>query len=596
MVFISGKISGLAEERNDRGIIVKNTPFYFVAIIPILITMCSNDSYSADRKAFINANVYTVDPAKPWAQAVVIDGNRIIYVGDTKTAGAMVDNKTMVFDLDGKMVLPGFIESHIHPAMGSLFSNLVILNQDSTKEKILSDIKKVIKSRKNDEVYGFIGFKASAFGPDGPKASDLDAIEKDKPVVVFDYGGHSLWVNSVMLKIGNVTKDTPDPLPGGHYYKRDQDGNPTGWCIEPMAFMPLLLKLGITQEDIIESEMKIFPEMPANGITTVFDAGSFLEDEMFKSYLALEKQGKLKFRVYGSHMVANQRLLSGALDELARLNKSYRSNLLNINTMKVVYDGTIEAFSAAMFDDYLQTPGNKGFELVPPDVLSDFVKKTDDAGWNIHIHAIGDRAISDALAAFENLKKKKGLTKPRKAICHTQFFMPDTIKRFAALKEVVAQTTPLWFGKEKDDNTLKSVGKERYERQMLFNSLNKAGVKVTFGSDFPVSSGLEGLNPFREIEVGHMRRNIGDKDSESLPPAEEKLPIDALIRGYTINGAYQIGADKELGSIEVGKLADLIVIEKDIFKQKPADIHKNCVLMTVMDGNVVYNIINKAGK
>jgi predicted amidohydrolase YtcJ len=123
---------------------------------------------------------------------------------------------------------------------------------------------------------------------------------------------------------------------------------------------------------------------------------------------------------------------------------------------------------------------------------------------------------------------------------------------------------------------------------MLFSSLDKAGVRVTFGSDFPVSSGMEGLNPFNEIEVGHTRRNIGDRDSNFLPPADERMPISTLLRGYTINGAYQLGVEKDLGSIEVGKLADLIVIEKNIFKQKPSDIHNNRVLMTVMDGDVVY--------
>lgn len=562
-------------------------------ILPVLIfflvLLISSNAVAAFKKAFINADVYTMDTKKPHAEAVVIDGNRIVYVGDTKTARKIIDKNTLVFDLKGKMLLPGLIESHIHPAMGSLFSGIIILDQDATKEKILSDIRKGVEQKKNDDVIGFMGFKASVFGPEGPKASDLDAIEKNKPVLVLDYGGHSMWVNSKALQIGGITKDTPDPLPGGHYYKRDKDGNPTGWCIEPMSFMPIIYRLGIKPEDIIASEKELFPFFSKNGITTVFDTGSFMEEDMFRAYMMLEKEGKLPFRVYGCHMIANQKLLPGALDELGRLNRTYNSRLLKVNTMKIVYDGTLEAYSAAMFDDYLIDKGNRGFELFPPDVLNNFVKKTDDAGWNIHIHAIGNRAISDSLSAYENLKKLKGLTPTRKTICHTQFFMPDTVKRFSELKEVIAQTTPVWASPDK--NTEPAVGKEIYERQMLFNSLDKAGVKVTFGSDYPVSSGLEGLNPFNEIEVGHTRRNIGESDSNFLPPATEKLPIDTLLRGYTINGAYQIGEEKSLGSIEVGKLADLIVIEKNIFKQKSSDIHKNRVLLTVMDGDVVYDAI-----
>jgi predicted amidohydrolase YtcJ len=546
------------------------------------------------RKAFVNAAVYTMDAEGSWAEAVVIEGNQIVYVGSTKGAEKWIDKNTQVFDLEGKMLLPGFVESHIHPTFGSLFDGVVMLDQDANKEQLLNDIKKGVAEKKEEDVIGMMGFKATLFGPQGPTAADLDAIESKRPVIILDYGGHSAWVNSKALQIAGITKATPDPLPGGHYYKRDPDGNPTGWCIEPMSFMPILYKAGVSAESIIAGEKNLFPVISSFGVTTLFDAGGFLQEEMFKAYLQLEKEKRLPFRVFACHMIGNPKLLSHAVDELTRLNKTYQSRLLTVNTMKIVYDGTLEALSCAMFDDFLIDKGNRGFELFPPDVLSDFVKKTDDAGFNIHIHAIGNRAISDTLAAYENLQKLKGRTPTRKTICHVQFFMPDTVKRFKDLKDVVAQTTPVWMGQDK--NTEPTVGKEIYERQMLFNSLDQAGVKVTFGSDFPVSSGLEGMNPFNEIEVGHMRRNVGDKDSNILPPASEKLPMDTLLRGYTINGAYQLGMEDKIGSLEVGKLADLIVVEYNLFKQKPSDIHKNRVLLTVMDGEIVYDQLALKGR
>jgi len=536
---------------------------------------------------FTNAKAYTMNTAAPWADSVAVKGNFITGVGRTQDMKKLAGSGTRIIDLKGKMLLPGFIESHMHPGYGSLFTKVIILNQDSTKEQILAAIKKGVAERKNDEVIGFMGFKASAFGPDGPTAADLDKIEDKRPVIVLDYGGHSMWVNSITLKMAGITKDTPDPLPGGHYYKRDINGNPTGWCIEPMTYMPILKRFGITTDDVVFGQKELFPIISSFGFTTVFEAGTPMEETLYKGYVEMEKQGLLTFRVYGCHYIANDKEIAVAFDDLARLNKEFNTRLFKVNTMKIVYDGTLEAFSCAMFNDFINNKGNRGFELVPPDVLSDLVRKTDDAGWNIHIHAIGDKAISDTLSAFENLQKAKGLTPTRKTICHVQFFMPDTVSRFAGLKEVVAQTTPVWMGR--DTNTEAAVGKEIYERQMLFNSLDKAGVKVTFGSDFPVSSGMEGLNPFNEIEVGHTRRNIGEKDSDFLPPADERLPIDTLLRGYTINGAYQLGMESQLGSIETGKLADLIVIEKNIFKQKPADIHKNRVLLTMMDGRIVYD-------
>ncbi len=554
----------------------------------ILFVFALSGSALADssRKAFINAAVYTMNPKAPWAQAVVTEGNRIIYVGDTKTARKIIDRNTRVFDLKGKMLLPGLVESHMHPSIGGLLAGVGQLDQRGTKEQYLARVKKAVDERKSEPMITLMGFTPEMFGPDGPTAKDLDAVESEKPVMIIDNDGHSMWVNTAALRMAGVTKDTPDPLPGGHYYKRDKDGNPTGWCIEPMTYAPFATKMGITPEDINQGNAQFFPFLSAFGITTVFDAASPMEELSFKAYADLEKKNKLPFRVFGCHSIANPALLPTAIDDLARLKKEYDSRLFKVNVMKVVYDGTLDARSCAMFDDFLNSKGNRGFELLPPDMLSDFVRKCDDAGFNIHIHAIGNRAISDVLGAYENLKKTKGLTPTRKTICHVQFFMPDTVARLKALEDVTAQTTPLWM--IRDDVTEPAVGKTAYESQALFGSLDKAGVRVTFGSDFPASTGIKGLNPFNEIEAGHTRRDIGGKDSNFLPPEDERLSIDTLLRGYTINGAYQLGVEKYLGSIEVGKLADLIVIEKNLFKQKNSDIHNNRVLLTVMDGNVVY--------
>lgn len=561
--------------------------FVFVSVL----LFAGNVHAKPAKKAFINAAVYTMDAEKPWAEAVVIEGDQFVYVGSTKGAKKFIDKNTRVFDLKGRMVLPGFIESHAHPAFGSVFANVVTLDQDSDKEQLLKDIKKAVAEKKEAKVIVMMGFKAAAFGPEGPKASDIDAIESHKPVIIIDGGGHSAWVNTKSLQLAGITNETPDPMPGGHFYKRDENGNPTGWCVEPMSFMPIISKVGIDLDAIRAAERNLFRVFSSFGFTTVFDAGAYFAEDMFKTYLQLEKENNLPLRVFTCHMIANPKILPKAIDELARLEKTYHSRLFKVNTMKIVYDGTLEALSCAMFDDFLNSKGNKGFELLPPDVLNDFVKKIDDAGYNIHIHAIGNRAISDALGAFENLKKQKGLTPTRKTICHVQFFMPGTVARFKALKEVVAQTTPIWA--IRDDNTLITVGKEIYERQMLFYSLDKAGVRVTFGSDFPVSPGMVALNPFNEIEVGHTRRNLGAPDTDFLPPAAEKLPIDTLLRGYTINGAYQLGVEDKQGSIKKGKLADMIVIEKNLFKQKSSDIHNNRVLLTVMDGDLVYNILKR---
>jgi len=272
--------------------------FFLMAFVFVSVIIFAGNIYAKPaKKVFINAAVYTMDVKKPWAEAVVIEGDKFIYIGSMKGAKKYIDKKTKVFNLKGRMILPGFIESHVHPAFGSLFSSVVILNQDSDKEQLIKDIKKAVAEKKDEDVIGMMGFKAAVFGPEGPKASDLDAIESKKPIIILDYGGHSAWVNSKALQIAGIAKDTPDPMPGGHYYKRDKDGNPTGWCIEPMSFMPIVFKLGLNPDEIKAAERNLFPVFSSFGYTTVFDAGSFLEEDMFKIYLQMEKENKLPFRV-----------------------------------------------------------------------------------------------------------------------------------------------------------------------------------------------------------------------------------------------------------------------------------------------------------
>jgi len=559
----------------------------FVIIVTIVfVSGCSH--VKSGKLALINGKIYTVNTKMPWAEAVVVDSNSIVFVGSTADAKKFIGESTKVVDLNGRMVLPGFVESHVHIALGSLLSQATVLDGEGNREQWLNVIRKTVKEDTKSRYFLFSNFRPIMFGPEGPKKADLDAIENKRPVLVFDNSMHSVWANSKAFELAGITRETPDPLPGGHYYKRDKNGNPTGFCVEPMSFVPIVMKLGISLEDIMASEKKIFPMVSADGFTTIFDAGSIMETDLYKAYLQMEKDGNLPFRVFGCFFLANPKAIPTAIAHLKEYDSTYRSELFRVNTMKILYDGVFDAMSCAMFDDFPGGRGN-GFELMPPDELSDFVIRCDDAGFNIHIHAIGNRAMSDALTAFEKLKQKKGFTPTRKTICHNDFFMPNTVQRYKDLRDVVAQTTPAWW--IPDPKTLQMVGKEIYDRQYLFNTLDKAGVRISFGSDFPVGSGFDDVNPFKQIEIGHMRRNIGAADANILPPESEKLSLELLIRGYTINGAYQLGAEDKIGSIEKGKRADIIVLEKNLFEQKTDDIHNNKVLMTIMDGRIVHDIM-----
>lgn len=566
-----------------------NRMMLLVFYISLVCVFSSCSHVKTGTTALINGKVYTVNPKMPWAEAVVVDSAKIIFVGSTADAKKYIGEQTKVVDLQGKMVLPGFVESHIHLALSNFMSQSIFLDANGNREQWLDAIRKTVKENPTSKYFLFSNFRPIIFGSEGPQKEDLDAIDKTRPIVVLDGSVHSAWVNSKAFEIAGITRETPDPLPGGHYFKRDKQGNPSGFCIEPMTFIPILMKLGITQQELMAAMGNMFPMLSAYGFTSVFDAGSFMQTDMYTAYLNMEKEGKLPFRVFECFFLANPNEISGAVDHLKAYDSLYHSPLLQVNTMKILLDGVLDAKSCAMFDDFPGGEGN-GFVLMPPDQLNDLVLKSDDAGFNIHIHGVGNRAISDAIGAFEYLKEKKGFTPTRKTVCHNTFFMPNTIQRYKDLRDVVAQTTPIWF--IPDPKTLALVGKEVYEHQYLFNSMEQAGIVMSCGSDYPVGGGFEDVNPFREIEVGHMRRYIGAPDNDILPPASEKLSLESLIKGYTWGGAYQLGVEDKIGSIEVGKFADIIILEKNIFEQKTDDIHTNKVVWTMMDGRVVHNILN----
>jgi predicted amidohydrolase YtcJ len=441
-------------------------------------------------------------------------------------------------------------------------------------------------------IYGS-GFVASSFGPDGPTKELLDKIVPNKPVLFIDEGGHSAWVNSKTLEFAGVSKDTPDPIPGIHYYQRDSDGNPTGWCKEAQTFFPIMKKLDfIKVEESIERADDFFWSLTSAGLTTVYDAGMIgFEEEAYQALQILEKQGKLPFRVVGSYMVQDPKQIVGAIDQLNHLKEAYESELIKPRVIKIHNDGTIEAYTAGLFDDYDGQKGNKGAVLLTGGTLIDFITAIDVAGFDVHIHAIGDRAINEALNAFEIARQKQPNSKNRFSIAHNQMVIESDLPRFGQL-DVVAQATPFWFG-YLDESTNESiittepVG-ERANQYNRFKSIQKYGGKVSFGSDFPVTGHIAGLFPTANIEMGITRKFIGKKNAPVTPPIDETLSLETMIKGYTLNAAYQLNMENEIGSITVGKKADLVVLQENIFDIDTYDIHKVRVEMTMMNGKFTY--------
>ncbi|WP_271271496.1 amidohydrolase [Aliamphritea hakodatensis] len=537
---------------------------------------------------FVNGKVYTQNDEQPWTEAVAVQGNKIVYVGDNEGAKASTGQNTEIIDLEGRMVLPGLIDAHSHPIVAAGMSHMGFLDRSGTIEEWLKDIKAYADSNPDMKSILLSGFSVSAFGPEGPTKELLDAIIPDRPVVVIDDGFHAAWVNSKALELANIDKNTPDPLPGSHFYQRDKDGNPTGWCREQMTFFPMMEQLGaVSQETIISGAENVFPLYMSNGYTSVYDAGfSYFEGFAYPALNILAENERLPFRIVTSHMVQGPHQLTKAVNTLQGYAEKYSSELVTPRVMKIVNDGTSEAYTAAQYEPYEDQHGHKGETNFNAELLKSFVIDVEKAGFDTHIHTIGDRAVAEALDAYEAADKAVSNKQSRRALAHVELVRDEDLERFGQLN-VISQTTPFWFA---NDGVLVQgvLGEERAAKLYRFREVLNSGGKVTFGSDFPSTGDIAGMGPLINIEMGMTRKFAGVEDMPATPPLNETLTLEQMIRGFTLDAAYQLGLSDKIGSLEVGKLADITILDKNLFEIAPNQIHKVNVVMTMSNGRIVF--------
>jgi predicted amidohydrolase YtcJ len=538
--------------------------------------------------AFINASVYTVDADNPLAEAVVVQGDAIIYVGDSAGASALIGRSTEVHDLGGKLLLPGFVEAHMHFVAAGMTATVLELNIEQSIEEWISAIEGyAIRNPDLPVIFGY-GFIASKFGDAGPHRRMIDAVVPDRPVLIMDEGWHTAWVNTAALEALNVTQDTPDPVPGYAYYKRDENGDATGYLLEDVAGMASETLYPV-DEDVIVDGLGVLTEfMNRHGITTAFDASPMeLGRDAVKRVLdRVAARDQLTVRLFGAAAVYSSDDTDRAVDQADEWRSTVIGDGFHYNALKIFNDGTLEAKTAAMFEDYQGDPGNAGFTVFSEDQLKSMITEAASRDMDVHIHALGDRAIHEALNAIEVARELRPRSTSRYTLVHIEVIADQDVARFGELG-VIAQTSPLWFSYDEFGKNF--VSDDQFNRYWRVNSLETAGAHLAFGSDFPATGlGLEGLRPLLNIETGHTRQIPGEPDAPVQPPIKERLSLESMIRGYTINGAYMLHMEDQIGSIEVGKKADLVVLDQNIFEIDPYSIHETEVLMTVMDGNVVF--------
>ncbi len=547
----------------------------------------------ADRASMIfhNGKVYTLDAARPWAQAVAVAGDTIVAVGSDADVLAFAGPQTKVIDLAGRMLMPGFVEAHIHPFLGAFMTAGVDL-QVPTANDALAAIAAFAKAHPTGTTRGF-GWRVDMFPPEGPTREMLDAVIADRPAFFLAIDAHSLWANSKALEIAKIDAHTPDPVPGFSYYVRDKSGKPTGYVMETSAILEVVNAIEqISLESMAKLLVDWLPKASAAGITSVYDAGvppiGADQGAILEIYTELEEQGRLPFRVVGSYLLKAppiEAAISSTQDLMRRIN----TDLVQARILKILGDGTPGGYTAWLTEPYSDKPDSIGSSPFSEAQWKSLILEADRAGIDVHIHACGERAAHVALDAIEAAISANPPRDRRHAIAHNVLNDDVDIPRFGKLG-VIAQFSANWLSADPD--TLGSLtrlyGPARQSKIYRPKSILAAGGAVTFGSDWPAAGYFSTYKPLDAIQVAVTRQLIGKPNAPVLSPAAERLDLAMAIHAATLAAARQIRLEDKVGSIEAGKRADLIVLAQNLFEVSPHDVAATRVDMTMMNGRFTH--------
>ena len=529
-----------------------------------------------------NASVYTVDKERSWAQAIAIADDRIIFVGSDADVEAYIGPETRVVDLDGKMVLPGFVDAHAHPSHAmDLVSNISLYGLDSL-DGYQSTIADFVRLHPDRKFYRGSGWADTLFLILVPRKKILDVIIPDRPIALISYDGHSMWVNSVSLKKAGISKETPDPE--GGIIERDPITGEASGVLRETAFK--LIEEVIPEPSVEERKIGLlaYQEMAASvGITMAHDA--MLDAACIEGFNALAEEGKLNMRFRGSITMDPDEGIEPQIRTI--LSERSRNTHLNFktNSAKIFVDGVLEGGTAYLSEPYKHKPDFCGKPIWNPAILNETCSMLDKEKIQIHVHVIGDEAAHITLNALEHAEKTNGKRDSRHMVTHLQLVKPEDIQRFKQLG-IVGLPQPFWFKIDEyyTELALPYLGKERAELQYPMKSFFDAGVVMASASDFPVTIPFD---PVIAIQTGITRRSVVDALGEVLWP-EERVSLEDMIQSYTYSGAYANFLEKESGSIEVGKKADIIVLNQKLFEIPTDEIANTKVLMTFIDGKEVF--------
>jgi predicted amidohydrolase YtcJ len=552
---------------------------------------------------FAGGAIYTADAARRQlvpaaagdgrpASAVAVIGGRIAVLGDARDRDFtdLITAGTEVVDLRGRALLPGFQDAHVHPAFAGITMIGCNLMGAATLAEALARIAQYAADHPERDWIAGSGWRMEWFPGGTPDRQTLDRVTGGRPAYLSNRDGHGAWANTRALELAGVDSRTPDPVDGR--IEHAADGSPQGTLHEGAANLVGNLVPELSFDERLAGLLLAQQHLHARGITAWQDAivGDYLgSPDPLPVYLAAAASGQLTARVQGALWWDRGRGGEQLPDILARRERG-RGPRFRADTVKIMQDGVAENFTAGMLEPYHDPTGchdhGSGLSYVDPAALREYVTQLDASGFQVHLHAIGDRAVREALDAIEAARRANGGNDNRHHIAHLQVVHPDDVPRFATLG-VTANMQGLWAAHEPqmDELTIPFIGPERTARQYVFGDLLRSGARLAAGSDWAVSS----ANPMRAVHVAVNRSLPGATGAEAEPflPGQS-LSLGQALAAYTIGSAYVNHLDDETGTIEPGKLADLVVLDRDPFAAPPSEIADTTVLVTYVQGAAVY--------
>lgn len=566
-----------------RGMIKKNRPTDIVLFLLaglVALSACAKNRPAAET-IITNAKVYTVNASQPWAEAVAIREGRILAVGTTKTVLRHKASQTQVIDAGGRLVLPGFMDSHVHFVSGSANLGMIDLAGTKTVEEIQIRIRAFVQENPNEVWVQGRGWMYPAFPGNMPHKKFLDEVVPDRPACMRCADGHSSWVNSRALALAGIGRDTKDPENGK--IVRDEKGEPTGALLESASSLVSALIPEPTPDETLADIRRGLRETARLGVVRVHGLGG--EFEALDLLDRVRREGGLTTRFTVTMWVDSPGPADKDWKAYEDARAKFHDEWLAVDGIKMMLDGVIDSGTGAMLDPYESQRGNRGKLFWEPAAFKKAVAECNAKGLQVSTHSIGDAAIRLTLDAYEEGLRAAGNPDLRNKIEHAEDIAAEDIPRFGRLgvigsfQPLHANPEPGWIGA-----WIKNVGPEREQRAFAWKAVIDGGGRLAFGSDWPVVT----ISPWPGLQVAVTRQDL-----EGLPAGgwlpQHKVSLADAVNAYTMGGAYAMHREKDEGSIEAGKLADLILVSQNIFEVDPHKIAATKVLLTIVGGKVVHD-------